>query len=72
MKKKSEDFSEAMRLARSEAGQELLAYLKNTDQDALQRAMDQAASGNYDAMKQTMQKLLAAPEAQRLLRELGG
>lgn len=72
MKKKSEDFSEAMRLARSEAGQELLAYLKNTDKDALQQAMNQAASGDYDAMKQTMQKLLTTPEAQRLLRELGG
>lgn len=53
MQKNSEDFSmqEAMRLAKSPAGQQLFALLQQTDPAALHQAMDQAAAGDYDHVK---------------------
>lgn len=74
MQKNSEDFSmqEALRLAKSPAGQQLLALFQQTDADALHQAMDQAAAGDYDQVKKTMASLLASPEAQDLIQQLGG
>lgn len=62
---------QAMRLAKSDAGQQLLALLKKNDSGALQQAMDQAAAGDIDAMQKTMNALLASPEAKALLKQLG-
>lgn len=72
MQKKSDDFSiqEALRLAHSDTGQQLLALLQKQNGDSLRHAMDQAAAGNYDQVKQTMNALLASPEAQALLEQL--
>lgn len=74
MQKNSEDFSmqEAMRLAKSPAGQQLFALLRQTDPAALHQAMDQAAAGDYDHVKKTLASLLASPEASELLKQLGG
>lgn len=73
MQKKSDDFSiqEAMRLARSDTGQQLLTLLQTQNGDSLRRAMDQAAAGDYEQVKQTMSTLLASPEARALLEQLG-
>ena len=72
MQKNSDNFSlqEAMQLARSETGQQLLAFLQSQNRDALQLAMDQAAKGNYTQVKQTMSALLDDPRARALLEEL--
>ena len=43
-----------MKLTQSDAGQQLLALLKQEKNDTLKQAMDQAAAGNMDAMKQTL------------------
>lgn len=73
MQKKSEDFSvqEAMRLANSPAGQQLLAMLRRSDSGQIQQAMSQASTGDYREAAQTLNALLSSPEAQRLLKELG-
>ncbi len=77
MDKKSNDISgfsmqQAMKLANSEAGKQLYLLLQATQGDALQSAMDQAAAGNYDAVKKAMGQLLTNPEAKKLLKDLQG
>ncbi len=74
MSKKSDEFSmnDAMRLAKSPAGQQLFAALQAQNADALQQAMNQAAAGDYEQVKKTMSALLQDPKMQTLLRQLGG
>jgi len=74
MQKNSENFSmqEALRLAKSDAGQQLLAHLQRTDGDRLQQAMDQAAAGDYNRVKQTLSSLLESDEVKALLKQLEG
>ena len=73
MQKNSEDFSmqEALRLAKSPAGQQLLAMLRQSDSGQLRQVMDQAGAGDYAKASQTLSQLLSSPEAQKLLSELG-
>lgn len=74
MQKDPKNFSmqDAVKMANTPAGQELLALLQQSDTSALQNAMEQASSGNYDKAKQMLQPLLASPQVQKLLRQLGG
>lgn len=74
MEKKSQDFSikEAQRLANTPEGQQLMRLLQQTDSGQLQKAMDEAASGNYKAAGNVLQSLLSSPEAQKLIQQLGG
>lgn len=74
MDKKSQDFSikEAQRLANTPEGQRLMRLLQEKDTGQLQTAMDQAASGNYKAAGEILNSLLTSPEAQQLIRQLGG
>ena len=72
MQKNSEDFSiqEALRLAKSPAGQQLLAMLRCADNGQLQQVSDLAAAGNYEQASKLLGSLLASDEAQQLLDEL--
>lgn len=74
MDKKSQDFSikEAQRLAKTPEGQKLLQLLQNQDAGQLQKAMEQAAAGNYKQAGAALQSLLSSPEAQQLIQQLGG
>lgn len=74
MQKKNQDFSmeEVMRLAKSPAGQQLLAMLKQGDSAKLEQAVTQAKTGDYSQAGQTLSAMLSSPEAQKLLKELGG
>ena len=74
MLKNSQNFSmqEAMRLANSDAGKQLLAILKESDSTMMQQAMDDASAGNYANMQKTLSSLLSSPQVQALLKELGG
>ena len=74
MEKKSQDFSmeDVMRIAKSPAGQQLMALLQQKDSAALDKASAQAKSGNYSQAGQTLSALLSSPEAQKLMKELGG
>lgn len=73
MQENSNQFSiqEAMRLAATPAGQQLLALLQKNGGDSLQQAMNQAASGNYDQAKASLASVLADPETKKLLEQLG-
>jgi len=74
MQKNSQNFSmqEALRLANSDAGQRLLAILKQSDSDQLQQAVEQANAGNYENMQKALSSVMSSPEVQALLKELGG
>ena len=64
------DLSYLMKLARSPAGQQLLALLQSSGGNELQAAISQASKGSYDQAKQTLSALLASQEAQDLLKQL--
>ena len=74
MDKNSHDFSikEAQRLAKTPEGQKLMAMLQQKDQGQLQQAIAQASTGNYKEAGTILQSLLSSPEAQQLIRQLGG
>lgn len=72
MQKKSDDFSmqEAMRLAQSPAGQQLLAMLRQENDSQLQQAVQKANSGDLAGAAHILNTLLASSEAQSLLRKM--
>lgn len=73
MQKNSDNFSmqDAMRLAQSEAGQQLFALLKSQNSDAVNQAMEQAASGDYSQVKKTLSSLLSSPQVRAMLEQMG-
>ena len=62
---------EVLRMAASPAGQQLIALLRQQDGNAFQSAMSSAAVGNYTQAKHAIEKLMADPQAQKLLKQLG-
>lgn len=62
---------EVMRLAKTPAGQELIALLQQADGTALRNAAEQASGGNYQQAKSTLEPLLRSPEIQKLVKQLG-
>lgn len=67
----TKDLKDAMKLAQSPAGQQLLRLLQSTDKHAMQEAMDQAAAGNYQQVQATLRSALENPQVQELIRQLG-
>ena len=74
MQKNSQDFSmqEALRLANSPAGQQLLAMLRSTDSDRLDQAAAEVSAGNYADASKTIRQLLSSPEIRKILDDMGG
>ena len=74
MQKNSHNFymQELLKLANSDAGQRLLAILKQNDPAQLQQAVSQAAAGQQQELNKTLSQLLSSPEAQALMKQLGG
>ena len=77
MQKKSDgnsDFSmeQAMKMAQSDAGKELFALLQSTQGDRLRTAMEQAASGDMEQVKKTMEEIMASRQAQELFARMRG
>ncbi len=74
MQKKSDNFSieDAMRLANSPAGKQLLNLLQQADPDTLSKVKAQASSGDYSQISQTLAPLLASEEVKKLMQQLGG
>lgn len=62
---------EAMKIASTPAGQQLMQYLRQSGGKELKQALSSAAAGNYEQAKQTIQALLSDPEARKLLDRLG-
>ncbi len=75
MEKNSQNFSmdEAMRLAKSPAGQQLISLLRHTNGGELQKAMDLASAGDMKGASKILNALLSSnDQAQALLDQLGG
>ena len=63
---------EMLRLAASPAGKQLIALMQQKGGEDLQKAMKLAAAGDYTQAKDALQSVLSDPQAQKLLKELGG
>ena len=63
---------DAMRLAATPKGQQLLRQLQEQHGPLLQSAMQQAQSGDYEQVKQMLSGLLNSPEGKALLDQLRG
>ena len=63
---------QALELANTPAGRELVKLLQQQDSHQLRNAAASAAAGNTEAAKQALSALLRSPETQRLLRQMGG
>lgn len=72
MPNNSDAIREAMRMAQSPAGQQLLRLLQQGNSQALQQAMQSAASGDYESAKNALSAVLNDPQAQKLLKQMGG
>lgn len=66
------DMRRAMTMAGTPAGQRLLAILRNQSGPELQRAMEQAVSGDHASAKQALAALIDTPEVRSLLKQLEG
>ncbi len=62
---------QAMRLAGTPQGQQLLQLLKQSGGKELETAMQKAAAGDMTQAKQALSALLQNEEARKLLQELG-
>jgi hypothetical protein len=73
MAKNSDQFSmqEAMRLAQSETGKQLIALLRAQNSNVIDQAMTQVAAGDYGQAKQTLSSLLASPQVKSMLEQMG-
>lgn len=64
--------AQAMKLAESKEGRQLYELLKSTNGDDLKKAMENAAAGNLEQVKNALSAMLSSPEAQDLLKKMGG
>lgn len=69
----AQDFSiqQAMQLAQSPAGQQLIALLRSSGGKEFQDAMVKAAAGDYTQAKNLISSMRSNPEMQKLLEQLG-
>ena len=61
-----------LRLAASPAGQQLFALMKKQGGEEFQKSMELAAKGDYTQIKRAIESTMTDPQAQKLLKELGG
>ncbi len=62
----------AMQLANTPAGKQLIGMLQQSDPAAIQKAMQQASAGDYAQIAKTLAPLMASPEIQALMKQMGG
>lgn len=62
---------EAMKLANTPAGRQLIQHLQNANGDAMQQAMNSAAGGDFEAAKKLLSQMLSTEEAKKLMEQLG-
>lgn len=74
MEKNLQNFSmeDALRLANSPAGQQLLALIRRSSGDRLSQAQQLASEGNSQDAAALLAPLLSDPEAQAILSQLRG
>ena len=73
MEQNSGNFSmqDAMRLAKSPAGQQLLEMIRKADSAKLQQAVNQFRSGDAEGAKNALSDILKDPKAKQLLQQMG-
>jgi hypothetical protein len=73
MEKNFQNFSvqEAIKLAKTDAGKQLIALLQQQNGKEIQNAMAQANAGDFSQAKQALNAILQNPEARALLQQLG-
>ncbi len=64
------DMQEVMRLAKSPAGQALIAQLQRTHPQQVRQATQQAQDGSMEDATQTVKQMLSSPEIRKLLKQL--
>lgn len=67
-----QSIQKATALANSEAGQQLLNTLNEKYSKEMEQAFALAASGNYAALKQSLEGILSSPETKTMLDRLRG
>ena len=72
MGKNNREFSmeDAMRLAKSPAGQQLLAMLRSQESSHLQQLMQQIKNGDYQSAGSALSSMLSSEKAKELMRQL--
>lgn len=72
MQKKLDEFSmqEAMRLAQSDAGKQLIALFQQKNGAAVQDLMQGAANGDMEEAKKSIEAFMQTPQAKALVRQL--
>lgn len=68
---KNAAIQEAMKLAQTEAGQQLLAMLKQKDNQKIQQAMASFSAGKPEEAKKLLADVLSTPQARRLMEQMG-
>lgn len=63
---------DALRLAQSPAGQQLLTLIGQANGQDLQEALDLASAGDLSGAQNALSSLLSSPQVQALLKQLGG
>ena len=73
MEKNFQNFSvqDAMKLAKTDAGKQLIALLQQQNPQEMQNAMAKANAGDYTQAKQALRSILENPQAIALLQQLG-
>ena len=73
MEKNFQNFSvqEAIKLAKTDAGKQLIALLQQQNGKEIQNAMAQANAGDFIQARQALNAILQNPEAKALLQQLG-
>ena len=61
---------DAMRLANSPAGQQLIALLKSAGGSSVEQARQAAQKGDYETAKANLSRILQSEDVQRLLKEM--
>lgn len=72
MQKNFEEFSmqDAMRLANTDIGKQLITMFKNQHSDQVHTVMDSMAKGDMERTKQALAAFMADPRTQALLSQL--
>ena len=63
---------QAIKFSESPAGKQLISLLQKQGNVNLNKAQQQAASGQMDEARKSLSSLLSDPQIQRLLKEFGG
>ena len=74
MHNKSPNFSmeDAIKIAGSPEGRKLLSLLQQANPELIRSAMAQAAGGNLDSAKKSLEPLMASEEIRKLMEHMGG